>query len=317
MENKMSEIIMSKNQRSFIFGPVPSRRLGRSLGIDLVPFKTCSYDCIYCQLGKTTNKSIQRKKWFPADEILEQLKNQLYLKPDYITLSGSGEPSLYLQCGEIINQIKALTQVPVAVLTNGSLLWLPEVRSALSNADLVIPSLDAGCEQLFRYINRPHKDISFKKMLNGLISFREEYTGKYWLEIFLLAGVNTTKVEMNRLKTCIRNIMPDKVQVNTVTRPPCEEYAEAVPPGRLKKLVPELHDHSEIIADYSGTYGKGEFAVQSRDILSLLQRRPCSIEDISAGLNVHRNEAVKYIEKLCAQGKIRTKRQNQTIYYLS
>ncbi|MBN2512679.1 MAG: radical SAM protein, partial [Sedimentisphaerales bacterium] len=157
-----------KKRREYIFGPVPSRRLGRSLGVDLVPFKTCSYDCIYCQLGRTTNKTLERKEWLPLAEITDQLKQKLYLKPDYITLSGSGEPTLFSRCRDLIGKIKESTDVPVAVLTNGSLLWMPEVRESLLEADLVIPSLDAGSERLFQYVNRPHPDISFDKMLEGL-----------------------------------------------------------------------------------------------------------------------------------------------------
>ncbi|MCK4625431.1 MAG: radical SAM protein, partial [Phycisphaerae bacterium] len=171
---------------SYIFGPVPSRRLGRSLGVDLVPFKTCSYDCIYCQLGRTTNKTIQRKEWVPLDDVVAELKTNLSSQPDYITLSGSGEPTLYSRTGELIDRIKAVTDVPVAVLTNGSLLWNQEVCAQLMNADLIVPSLDAGDEMMFRAVNRPHEDISFEKMLKGLIEFRREYQGQYWLEVMFL-----------------------------------------------------------------------------------------------------------------------------------
>jgi len=203
-------------KRKCIFGPVPSRRLGCSLGIDLVPFKTCSYDCIYCQLGRTTNKTTQRKEWVSMDIVIDQLKGKLKSRPDYITLSGSGEPTLYLRLEELISRIKDITNIPVAVLTNGSLLWLPEVRNALRLVDMVVPSLDAGSSQIFQYVNRPHHDITFSRMLEGLVKFRNEYNGKYWLEVFLLAGVTTPEMEVNRLKTCINAVQPDKVQVNTV-----------------------------------------------------------------------------------------------------
>jgi wyosine [tRNA(Phe)-imidazoG37] synthetase (radical SAM superfamily) len=156
---------------SQIFGPVPSRRLGRSLGVDLVPLKTCTYDCIYCQLGRTTCKTMERKEWVPLDGVLESLKEKLSSKPDYITLSGSGEPTLYSRIDKLIDQIKAMTDVPVAVLTNGSLLSHEDVRKQLMAADLVIPSLDAGDEAMFRLINRPHEEISFPQMLDGLIDF--------------------------------------------------------------------------------------------------------------------------------------------------
>lgn len=301
--------------RKYIFGPVPSRRLGRSMGIDLVPFKTCTYDCIYCQLGKTTNKTIQRKEWVPLDEIMSQLKDKLCLEPDYITLSGSGEPTLFSKCRELIDKIKEITTIPVAVLTNGSLLWLQEVRKSLLEADLVIPSLDAGSNHLFQYVNRPHRDISFSKMVEGLVKFRDEYKGKYWLEVFLLAGVTTPEEEIKKLQTCINSIRPDKVQVNTVTRPPAETFAEPVQKERLKNLAVQLFDRSEVIADYKSVHKKQEFVSQREDVLSLLQRRPCSVEDIAAGLGLHRNAVIKYIEELLLDGKIEAKLQNQHLYY--
>lgn len=304
-------------KQEYIFGPVPSRRLGRSLGVDLVPFKTCTYDCIYCQLGRTTNKTMQRKEWVPFYEILGQLKEKLFLNPDYITLSGSGEPTLFSRCGELIYQIKEITDVPVAILTNGSLLWMPEVRKSLMNADLVVPSLDAGSQHLFHYINRPHPDISFDTMVEGLIRFREEYRGAYWLEVFLLAGVNTPEMEIENLKTCIHTIQPDRVQVNTVTRPPAERFAEPVPKEQMGNLAMQLFELSEVIADYRGIHAQQEFISQREDILTLLQRRPCSIEDIAAGLGLHQNEVVKYIEELLASNEIEAKHQGQKLYYKS
>ncbi len=302
-------------KKQYIFGPVPSRRLGRSLGIDLVPFKTCSYDCTYCQLGRTTNKTIEMKQWFPVDGIIEQLKEKLSMKPDYITLSGSGEPTLFLKCDELITRIKQITNVPVAVLTNGSLLWRPQVRKSLMQADLIVPSLDAGSERLFKYINRPHDDISFADMLEGLINLRKEYNGQYWLEVFILAGVNTTEVEIDRLKDCIHLINPDKVQLNTVTRPPAESFAEPVSFDYLTKIAADIFKHSEVIADNKEIHQIQEFTVRRKDVLELLNRRPCSVEDISAGLSLHINEVVKYIAELRNEGKIKPMNVGAKIYY--
>ena len=316
MENKQSDnILPNSNQKQYIFGPVPSRRLGRSLGVDLIPFKTCSYDCIYCQLGRTTNKTTERKEWVTLQAVIDQLKDHLHLKPDYITLSGSGEPTLFSRLEELIYGIKEITDIPVAVLTNGSLLWQPEVREALKLADMVVPSLDAGSSFKFQYVNRSHQDITFNKMLQGLVDFRKVYSGRYWLEVFLLAGVTTTEAEINMLKNCIADIQPDLVQVNTVTRPPAENFAEPVSKKQLEKITAQLFDKSEIIADYRDVHKEKDFTARREDILTLLQRRPCSIEDISAGLGLHRNEVVKYIEELSAEGKIEAIPQNQTLYY--
>jgi wyosine [tRNA(Phe)-imidazoG37] synthetase (radical SAM superfamily) len=282
----------ASRKQEYIFGPVPSRRLGRSLGVDLVPFKTCTYDCIYCQLGRTTNKTTQRKEWIPIDVVLGQLKDKLGSKPDYITLSGSGEPTLFSKLEELISKIKDITDIPVAVLTNGSLLWLPEVRRTLKPADLVVPSLDAGSNQIFQYVNRPHHDITF-----------------------ILAGVTTPEMEINRLKTCINSICPYKVQVNTVTRPPAENFAGTVPKEQLKTIANQLYKNAEVIADYKSVHKQQDFSARREDVLTLLKRRPCSIEDIAAGLGLHRNEVVKYIEELSSEGKIESKPHNQQLYY--
>ena len=193
---------------------------------------------------------MQRKEWAPFDIVIEQLKEKLDSNPDYITLSGSGEPTLYSRIRELINKIKKLTEIPVAVLTNGSLFWQPDVRNSVMSADLVIPSLDAGNNAVFQYVNRPHKSISFDKMLQGLIDFRRQYRGQYWLEVFLLGGVTTTHSEIKKLAECIQRISPDRIQVNTITRPPAESFALPVSKELLKDLALKLADNAEIIADY-------------------------------------------------------------------
>jgi len=305
---------MYKKQQ-YIFGPVPSRRLGRSLGVDLVPFKTCTYDCVYCQLGRTTEKTMQRKEWVPIDVVISQLKAKLVSRPDYITFSGSGEPTLFSRLEELIARAKGITDIPVAVLTNGSLLWQPEVRDALKAADLVVPSLDAGDSRIFQYVNRPHSDITFGMMLDGLVKFRDQYKGKYWLEVFLLSGVNTSEAEIERLKKCISVIQPDKVQVNTVTRPPAEGFAESVAQNQLEAIADKLYEKAEVIADYSIAVGQQDFSARRQDILTLLKRRPCCVEDIAVGLGLHRNEVIKYVEELSQEGKIEGRPQNQRLYY--
>lgn len=300
---------------SHIFGPVPSRRLGRSLGIDLVPFKTCTYDCIYCQLGRTTQKTTERKEWVPLDEVLNQLQNKLSTRPDYITISGSGEPTLYSRIGELIVAIKDISELPVAVLTNGSLFWDSEVRHGLMRADLVVPSLDAPDERLFRYVNRPHKEISFNRMVEGLGEFRTSYSGQYWLEVFLLSGITDLSAEIEKMAGIVRKIKPDRVQLNTVTRPPAEDFAAPVSKEQMKRFTAMFGDGAEVIADYRGTHQKDEFIGRREDIVTLLRRRPCTIQDISEGLGLHRNEVVKYIQELSEQGVIDSELRVSRLYY--
>ena len=300
---------------NYIFGPVPSRRLGRSLGVDLVPFKTCTYDCIYCQLARTTHKTIERKEWVPLADVLEELRGKLASQPDYVTLSGSGEPTLFSRTGELIDRIKAMTDIPIAVLTNGSLLWQSEVRDQLRNADLVIPSLDAGDETMFQAVNRPHEGISFERMLNGLIEFRREFQGQYWLEVMFLAGHNAVHVEAKRLARCVSLIKPDRVELNTATRPCAEDYAFAVQRSRLSELADMFDPTAEVIADFRGACRDLAFTTARKEVLELLRRRPCSLDDMADGLGMHRNEVVKYVEELTARKLLDRRHADGKSYY--
>jgi len=301
--------------KSHVFGPVPSRRLGRSLGVDLVPFKTCSYDCIYCQLGRTTCKTLERKEWVPLDEVVAEVRAKLPTAPDYITLSGSGEPTLYSRLGELIESLKRMTQTPVAVLTNGSLLWAEDVQVGLAGADLVVPSLDAGDAPLFRQINRPHESISFERMVEGLAAFRSRFAGAYWLEVFLLGGMTALPAEVEKIGRLIARIAPDRVQLNTVTRPPAEDFALPVSRTDMEHLARMLGDRAEVIADFRGVHRKGEFTAKREDVLDMLRRRPCTIDDIAAGLGMHANEAVKYVTELLERSAVVPEiRANRTYY---
>lgn len=300
---------------SYIFGPVPSRRLGRSLGVDLVPFKMCTYDCIYCQLGRTTHKTVERREWVSLDDVLSELKDKLATKPDYITLSGSGEPTLFSRLDELIDRIRSMTVIPIAVLTNGSLLWQEEVRRQLMDAYLVIPSLDAGNERMLQAVNRPHESISFDRMLEGLVAFREEYCGEYWLEVFLLAGHTAVDHEISRIDECVRRIKPDRVQLNTATRPPAEDYAMMVDRARMTELAVRFNPAAEVIADYRGIHAQSDFKAGRDSLLEMLQRRPCSLEDIADGLGMHRNEVIKYVEELDVEGRLDKQYSGGNLYY--
>ncbi len=299
-----------------VFGPVPSRRLGRSLGVDLIPHKTCSYDCIYCQIGTTTRKTIERKEWVPLEEVVEQIRGKLSAEPDYITCSGSGEPTLYSRLGELIDRIKAMTSIPVAVLTNGSLLWMPEVRRDLARADLVVPSLDAPDEGLFHYVNRPHPSLHFDQMLEGLVTFRDEFKGQLWLEVFLLAGVTGLEPEVKRLAEHVRRIRPDRVQINTVVRPPAEEYAHPLSPEDLESFANLFGGNAEVIAGRTTTQARRcACAAKLDDVLDIIARRPCTVEDIVAGLEIPPLEALKHVERLVDEGRIESESRDNLVYY--
>ena len=206
----------------YLFGPVPSRRLGMSLGVDLIPKKICSLDCVYCEVGKTTKLTLDRKEYIKSDKIRKELKH--YFKnnpdPDYITFSGSGEPTLNSGLGDILQFIKQnKPEVPVAVLTNGTLLFDAKVRESLINSDVVLPSLDAATQDVFEKINCPANGLSIDKYIQGIIDFRNDFKGKIWLEVFILPGYNDNDDELMKLKKAILKIKPDSVQLNTLDRP--------------------------------------------------------------------------------------------------
>lgn len=307
---------MRSRRARHVFGPVPSRRLGRSLGIDLVPFKTCSYDCIYCQLGRTTRKTVARKEWVPVGAVLDELRRKLDGRPDYITLGGSGEPTLHSGLGEIIAGIHAMCDIPVAVLTNGSLLWDSSVRADLAGANVVMPSLDAGDESMFLAVNRPHPTITFEKMLSGLAAFRSEFGGQYWLEVMLLAGHTAPQAHVRMIAEHVRRIGPDRVQLNTAVRPPAEDYAAPVPPARLRELARLFKPRGTVIAEYRGRrVGGAGLEQDQRDILDLLLRRPCSEEDLVSCLHLRPVELAKHLEALEAAGRIAGQSHGGNIFY--
>ncbi len=310
---------MKMAESRYIYGPVPSRRLGRSLGIDLVPFKACTYDCVYCQLGRTTARTIARREDAPVPAILEELEERLSSgpTPEYISLAGSGEPTLHGGIGRLIAGIKRITRIPVAVITNGSLLWEREVADALMSADLVVPSLDAGDAGMFERINRPHPAIGFDRMVDGLADFAGRFPGPVWLEVMLLAGLNDNDEATGKIARLTARVRPARIQLNTVSRPPSEETARAVDPEAMSRLSAAFAGRAEIIPPSSpgsaaDVAGRG---MTGGDILALLARRPCTVEDIAAGLGEHRLSVLKQLEHLTAAGRVKSVLANGRRHY--
>jgi wyosine [tRNA(Phe)-imidazoG37] synthetase (radical SAM superfamily) len=311
-------MLESSVELKFIFGPVPSRRLGRSLGVDLAPYKTCTFDCIYCDLGRTTHKTVSRQSYVSPEEVGRELELSLSIlekKPDYITLSGSGEPTLNQNIGEIIHTIKDLTSIPVAVLTNGSLLSIEEVRNELLTADLVLPSLDAVTPFIFEAINRPHPSLNIEDIILGLIQFRKEFQGQIWLEIVFCRGINDDKSEIERLKESIERIQPDRVQLNTPVRPPAEEFAYPLTSDQLEEIRKKLGEKAEIISEFAAPLGAELNSVKDTEILNLIKRRPCTTEDISKALGLRIDEVVKHLAHLTRTGAIRYRMYQHRCYY--
>jgi len=307
---------MENKQYSHLFGPVPSRRFGRSLGIDLIPFKTCNFDCVFCQLGRTTTKTMERKEYVPVDEIIAQLGDWLGAggEADYITLAGSGEPTLHSAFGQIIEFAHSATRIPVALLTNGALLSDPAVRAAAAQADVVKVSLSAWDQLSLGYVNRPACGILFEELIEGQRLFREQFKGMLWLEVFLAWGMNSTSSEVATIAKLVQTIGPDKIQLNTAVRPPCEEYATAVPQNRLLALAQLFDPPAEVIAEYSSSTSANVQANEA-NIQDMLERRPCTLEQICEVFGLHRNEAAKYLGKLTRAGLVVQHRQSGESYY--
>jgi wyosine [tRNA(Phe)-imidazoG37] synthetase (radical SAM superfamily) len=302
----------------YLYGPVPSRRLGLSLGVDLVPRKTCTYDCIYCQLGRTTHKTIQRDAYIPVQPIIRELKEYLGHRKtpvDYITFSGSGEPTLHSQIGPIIGEIKSMTSIPVAVITNGSLLFMDEVKGDLSQADLVIPSLDAVSKTIYETINRPEDSLEIDRVIQGLGDFRGQFQGQIWVEILYCRGVNDDPCEVTKMKEALEQINPDRIQLNTVYRPPVEDFAYPLAEERLREIEDLFGAKASIIAPYRGENflgGKGEVEAQ---IIDALQRRPLTAEDMAEMWGLHPQEVIKHLKILLDGNTIRYRLHGRKIFY--
>lgn len=306
-----------KGKTRQIFGPVPSRRLGLSLGVDTVPLKTCSLDCIYCQLGRTTNKTIERKEYIPAEIILREVEDALQRQEriDYITFSGSGEPTLDSKIRKTISRTKELTPIPIAILTNGTLLYQSSVREDLMEADVVIPSLDAATQKLFEIVNRPHPRLKIDEVISGIDTFSREFEKEVWLEIMLVRGVNDSLDEVKRMAEIIKGINLEKIQLNTVIRPPAERFACPLSPEELETIKRMFGKKCEIISQFDRPTQKAYGRNVEETMLHALMRRPMTLTDINDALGLHLNETVKYLEALERRKQVKVEIHNGQIYY--
>jgi wyosine [tRNA(Phe)-imidazoG37] synthetase (radical SAM superfamily) len=287
------------------------------LGVDIVPFKTCTLDCIYCQLGKTTCKTLQRKEYVPVSDILAELKTALDagLLADHITIGGSGEPTLHSGLGRLISGIKKLTSIPVAVLTNGTLFYVPQVRADCAAADVILPSLDAGDQATFDKINCPLLDITFDRLVDGLCALRKEHPGQIWLEVFCVERFNTDNPQLAKIAEAIRKIGPDKVHLNTAVRPTAEPGVEKLPPDRLEAIARRLGPSCRVIADFvPSRCGKAADEI-NQTLLSMLKRRPCSLDDICSALGLDAPDAIGYLAGLEKQGLVRSENKSGKTFF--
>jgi wyosine [tRNA(Phe)-imidazoG37] synthetase (radical SAM superfamily) len=301
----------------YLYGPVPSRRLGLSLGVDIVPYKICTLDCVYCQLGRTTRLTTQRRQYVAIEPILAELRAKLSepVRVDYITIGGSGEPTLNSRLGDLIDAIRAISDRPVAILTNGTLLYRADVRRDCAKSDVVLPSLDAGDAATFGRLNRPSNDISIEKLVFGLNAFRDEFPGQLWLEVFVVKGLNTDAAQIAKLKELITRIRPDKIHLNTAVRPPAEKDVERADVATLQAIAGQLGPQCEIIADVGGRDVEVLTRIRSEDVLSVLKRRPCSVGDIAMGLDVCREDVTALLTDMEKLGLVSREHRGGTDFY--
>ena len=276
---------------SYIYGPVPSRRLGQSLGVDPIPFKTCNYNCVYCQLGRTTPLTNERKEYIPCDEILAELRRAIAkLEPtdvDYITIVGEGEPLLYSRLGRLICEAKEMTNLPLAVITNGSLMSVPEAREDLADADVVIPSLDAADQQTFRRINRPWPKLKIADIIDGMATFREESRAELWIEVMLIQDLNDTEEALHGLAWALDRIRPDQVHLNVPVRPPAEDWVHGSDEDGLIRALTILGQVATVVSPDGGSLVLRTDVHPVEAVLEIIPRHPLRERDLIVALENH------------------------------
>jgi wyosine [tRNA(Phe)-imidazoG37] synthetase (radical SAM superfamily) len=301
---------------AYIFGPVPSRRLGLSLGIDLIPSKTCTYDCLYCQVGRTTCLTAEPKPFVPTGEVIGELKDALEkVHPDTITLAGSGEPTLHSEIDQVISLIKGITNTRVALLTNGALLWRKEVRNRVLGADLIMPTLTTVFEETFRKIHRPHSGLGLPLIIEGLRGLREDYDGVVLLEVVLLAGINDNKKELEGIRKVIGEISPDKIQLNTVVRPPSDPRAKSLNMEQMEDIKNFFGEKAEIVASIASKERAGKYDSRIETILEMSKRRPVTAADIAGVLNITPDELDTILKGLLIKGFVKRQEHDREVFY--
>jgi wyosine [tRNA(Phe)-imidazoG37] synthetase (radical SAM superfamily) len=290
----------------YVYGPIPSRRLGRSLGVDPIPLKTCNWNCIYCQLGRSVPLTNERRAYVPQVAILDEIQAVLrHHQPgdiDFISFVGSGEPTLHSGIGWLIRQVKTMTSIPVAVITNGTLLHLPEVRADLLPADVVMPTLSAGTADVYRVIHRPHPEATFDRLVNGIRDFREVYSGQLWIEVMLMQGVNDSEPSLRALASIIGTIGPDQVHVVVPDRPPAEPWVAAPDAEGLMRAVAVLGPIAHVVHPYTNTVDVSDYATPAEAILGIITRHPMSQEQLCRLLTRWSSDEVSMALRQLEQG---------------
>jgi wyosine [tRNA(Phe)-imidazoG37] synthetase (radical SAM superfamily) len=288
---------MDIQRARYVFGPVQSRRLGRSLGIDPVPLKTCNWNCVYCQLGRSRPMVSERAEYVPTQGIVDEARETLASSGtneiDWVTFVGSGETTLHINLGVLIREIQRFSPAPVAVITNGSLLSDPQVRRDLGPADAILPALDAGSPALYRRINRPHPHFSFSRHIAGLVDFRTSFTGKLWLEVMMLRELNDSDAALRDLRSAIERIRPDRVHLAVPYRPPAESWVRPAGEGGLMRARAILGEVAAVMHPAEGEIHLADEIDLREVILSVITRHPMRLEELKRMLKHGEEKAIE------------------------
>lgn len=312
---------MKMDKKSIVFGPVPSRRLGLSLGVDLVPYKACTFNCLYCQIGSAESSDLVRKSYYSKEQAISELKEVLSsgVDIDCITFSGSGEPTLSSDIGILIDEFKKLTDIPIAVLTNGSLLYLEDVQKDLKNADILIPSLDAVDREIFEKINRPHPNMKLDNILEGIKNIRKWFRGEVRLEIMLVKGLNDTDTHIKQLAELANHIGADKIELNTVVRPPAEMDAKPLSEDEIARISGFFGGVGQVITPFTKSSNNNimdeKLKEQKGLLLNTISRRPLTLKELAELTGVKEEAVLDFISIVGAKYGIKRKTVNDILYF--
>ncbi len=312
---------MTSKSYKHVFGPVPSRRLGMSLGVDLLVPKTCSLDCVYCESGKTTALTIERKEYIPADNIIAELDDHLRFKPqlDHVTFSGWGEPVLSPALPKVVSYLK--NRYPfykIALLTNGTLFFLEQARKDVLDVDLIIASLDAVSQEVFKRLNRPHPSLDPDRIIQGLVDLRKEFNHELWLEIFIVPGVNDTDKELRLLSKSVKHIGADKIQINSLDRPGTESWVKKPEKSDLERIQSYFDCHSYIGTETNRGVGASHQSVPDESLIfNLIKRRPCTLADLMKSTGLSKENLEESLERLVSDHKIYSEVMERGLFYKS
>ena len=306
---------MSKSYQ-YLFGPVPSRRLGRSLGVDLIPFKTCTMDCSYCQLGETPCAVSERGDYVPMQDVLAELSRwkEVDGKADHITLAGSGEPTLHTHFGDVFRWAKENTGIPTVLLTNGSLLHDPSVRADALLSDKVKVTLSAWDEASFQHIHRPAQGITFELLVGGERAFRAEYLGELAVEVFIIDGVNSQVSDVRKIAEIVRSLNPDRIDINTAVRPPSDPSVKAASEEHLHALAELFGDNATVTASFK-KQGFEAMEISEEALLGLVKRHPATCVQLAAEFNLPADHMFKTLKNLVAAGLLKEQKRNGESYF--